>query len=140
MSGAGFRACGAGFPSSGADRPRTEREALADINDALERDAPDLARSFGTLATPRPGRWLAGLAVCAVVAGAAFAVLGVRAVGVVALLLVLGGPVVVCLGLPDGGEPTAGPRGGTDRGRQPRRWVSRKRSMRAQASSADGWW
>jgi hypothetical protein len=98
----------AGASGTGA-RPRREREALADIGDALEREAPHLARSFGVLARPRPGRWFTGLVACAVLGGAAFWLLGIRAVGVVAVLLVLGGPLVVALALRDG-DPAAGPR------------------------------
>lgn len=96
-------------PPIGTDaRRRRDQAALADIRDALERDDPAFTRSFGVLTGHRPGRWLAGLAGCAVLAGVAFAVLGVRAVGVLALLLVLGSPVVVCLGVGAGRAPPAG--------------------------------
>ncbi|MGY1704578.1 DUF3040 domain-containing protein [Geodermatophilus sp. SYSU D00697] len=90
------------------ERRRREREALADLRDALERDDPELSRSFGALARPHPVRWLAGLAGCAVLAGAAFAVLGVRAVGVLGLVLVLGAPVLVCLACAGSDEPVEG--------------------------------
>jgi Protein of unknown function (DUF3040) len=107
------RAAGTAETAGGeAARARAEREALADIRDALGRDDPGLTRSFGVLAGPRPGWCLAGMAACAVLAGAAFALLGVRGIGVVTLVLVLGGPVVVCLALPTGPDPAAGPPGG----------------------------
>jgi hypothetical protein len=107
----------AGVPvasGTGADAyRRREREALADIRDALERDDPDLCRSFTVLAGPRVGRWLAGLAGCIVLTGATFWALGIRALGVVAVVLVLGAPVVVCLGCPGAADATAGlPEGG----------------------------
>ena len=86
-----------------------EREALAGICDDLQRADPELARSLRGLGRPSRWRWWVGLVLA--VAGGALAVgmLGLRGVGIVDVILVLGAPLSLVWTLPAPAGPADGP-------------------------------
>ena len=85
-----------------------ERTALADVRDEIDRCDPQLAAAFDRL-RPRTPRWcwLAWAAGLCLAAGAV-ALLGMLAVGGLAMVLVLGSPLVAVLTFAGGDGPGSG--------------------------------